>query len=103
MVNVIKPEAEKLKYWNKNKDKQMKYQTSPVTKPGPERSLSVTEEFVICLVSLRIGLIGLKTSSLYIFMSQAQVSRYQPPGFAFLHLYLSSSLLQEVSKHKDNH
>ena len=47
LVNCITLEAQKLKYWDKNKNKQMKYQTSPIAKPGPKRSLTVTEEFVL--------------------------------------------------------
>ena len=54
LLNLITPEA-KLKYWDKN-TKKMKYQTSPVTKPGPKRSISVLEELLICLVRLRLGL-----------------------------------------------
>lgn len=74
LVNLITPEADRLKYWDKNKDKKLKYQTSPVTKPGPKRSLSVLEELLICLVRLRLGLMGRQLADIFS-VSQAQVSR----------------------------
>ena len=74
LVNLITPEADKLKYWDKNKDKKMKYQTSPVTKPGPKRSISVLRELLICLVRLRLGLMGRQLTDIFS-VSQAQVSR----------------------------
>ena len=52
----------------------MKYQTSPVTKRGPKRSLSVLEELLICLVRLRLGLMGRQLADIFS-VSQAQVSR----------------------------
>ena len=58
LTDLITPEAQKLKYWDKNKEKQMKYQTSPGNKPGPKRILTIKEEFVITLVRLRLGLMG---------------------------------------------
>ena len=74
LVNLITPEGDKLNYWDKNKDKKLKYQTSPITKPGPKRTLSVLEEFLICLVRLRLGLTGRQLADIFP-VSQAQISR----------------------------
>lgn len=62
LVNLIKPGVEKLKYWDKNKDKRMKYETS-INKAGPKRRLSVTEEFVICHMKLSEAWFNGKTPS----------------------------------------
>ena len=50
LVNLITPEADKIKYWDKNKDKKMKYQTLPVTKPGRKKNLVSLRNFwyVLC-------------------------------------------------------
>ena len=97
LVNLITPEAEKLKYWDKNKDKKMKYQTSPVTKPGPKRSLSVVEEFVICLVRLRLGLMGRQLGDIFS-VSQAQVSRIFTTWVCFLASLFKDTLVLWPSK-----
>ena len=77
LVNLITPEADKLKYWDKNKDKKMKNQPSPVPKPGPKRS--------ICLVRPRLGLIGRQLADIFS-VSQTKVSRIFFTGFDFLQL-----------------
>ena len=77
LVNLITPEADKLKCWDKNKvTKKMKYQTSPATEPGPKKSISVDvlEELLICLVRLRLGLMGRQLAVIFA-VSQVQVSR----------------------------
>ena len=92
LVNLIKPGAEKLKCWNKNKDKRMKYQTSPINKNGPKRKLSVTEKFVICLVKLRPGLMGRHLVDIFS-VSQAQVSRIFTTWVCFLASLFKDTLL----------
>lgn len=47
---LLRAEAEKLKYWDRNKGKTMAYQTSDKKKPGPKRVLKLEEEFVMTLV-----------------------------------------------------
>lgn len=97
LVNLITPQAEKLKYWDKNKDKKIKYQTSPVTKPGPKRSLSVLEEFVICLVRLRLGLMRRQLSDIFS-VSQAQISRIFTTWVCFLATLFKETLVLWPSK-----
>lgn len=97
LVNLIKPEADKLKYWDKNKDKKLKYQTSPVTKPGPKRSLSVLEELVICLVRLRLGLMGRQLADIFS-ISQAQVSQIFTTWVCFLATLFKDTLVLWPSK-----
>ena len=76
LMNLITPEAViSSNIGIKTKKKKMKYQTSTVTKPGPKRSIiSVLEELLICLVRLRLGLMGRKLADIFS-VSQAQVSR----------------------------
>lgn len=76
LVDLITPAADKLKYWDKNKDKKLKYQTSPITKPGPKRSLSVLEEFFICLVRLRLGLTGRQLADIFCLPGSDQPNFY---------------------------
>lgn len=87
---LIKPEAEKLKYWDKNKNKQMKYQTTSNSKPGPKRSLTLTEELVLTLVRLRLGLMGRQLADTFS-VSQSQLSRVFTTWVCFL-----ASIFQEV-------
>ena len=97
LVNLITPEADKLKYWDKSKDKKLKYQTSPITKPGPERSLSVLEEFLICLVRLRLGLTGRQLADIFS-VSQAQISRIFTTWVCFLATLFKETLVLWPSK-----
>ena len=70
---LLTPHDEKLKYWDKNKDKQMKYQTAPNSKPGPKRGLTLKEELIITLVRLRLGLMGRQLADIFS-VSQSQIS-----------------------------
>lgn len=97
LVNFITPEAQKLKYWDKNKNKQMKYQTSSIAKPGPKRSLTVTEELVLCLVRLRLGLMGRHLADVFS-VSQAQVSRIFTTWVCFLATVFKETLVLWPSK-----
>ena len=58
LSELLRPEAEKMKYWDRNKGKTMAYQTSGKKKPGRKRVLKLEEEFVMTLVRLRLGLMG---------------------------------------------
>ena len=62
---LLTPQAEKLKYWDKNKDKQMKYQTAPNSKPGPKRGLTLKEDLNITLVRLRLGMMGRQLADIF--------------------------------------
>lgn len=97
LVNLITLEAHKLKYWDKNKDKKLKYQTSPVTKPGPKSSFSVLEKLLICLVRLRFGLVGRQLADI-ISISQAQESRICTTWVCFLSTLFKDTLALWPSK-----
>ena len=59
IFNLLKPFAEKLKYWDKNKGTEVSYQKdSTKKKPGKQRLLTIMEEFIITLVRLRLGLLS---------------------------------------------
>lgn len=59
IFNLLKPFAEKLKYWDKNKEKEVTYQKdSSKKKPGKQRLLTIMEEFILTLVRLRLGLLS---------------------------------------------
>ena len=87
---LLTPQAEKLKYWDKNKDKQMKYQMAPNSKPGPKRGLTLKEELIITLVRLRLGLMGRQLADIFS-VSQSQLSRIFTTWVCFL-----ATVLKEV-------
>ncbi len=66
-------EAQKLKYWDKNKDKTMSYELNGRKKPGPKRTLSLMQEFILTLVRLRLGLTGKQLGDIFC-ISESQVS-----------------------------
>lgn len=100
--DLLKPQAEKLKYWDKNKDKQMKYQTVLNSKPGPKRGLTLKEELIITLVRLRLGLMGRQLADIFS-VSQSQLSRIFTTWACFLATVLKKVLVlwpsQEEAKH----
>ena len=100
--DLLKPQAEKLKYWDKNKDKQMKYQAAPNSKPGPKRGLTLKEELIITLVRLRLGLMGRQLADIFS-VSQSQLSRIFTTWVCFLATVLKEVLVlwpsQEEVKH----
>ena len=103
LVGLITPEAKKLKYWDKNKDKKLKYQTTENSKPGPKRNLTVNEEIVMSLVRLRLGLMGRHLADLFL-ISQSQVSRIFTTWTCFLSSVLKESLVlwpekEEIKQH----
>ena len=97
LTDLITPEAEKLKYWDKNKEKQMKYHTSPGNKPGPKRILTIKEEFVITLVRLRLGLMGRHLAHVFS-VSQSQLSRIFTTWVCFLASIFKNTLVCWPSK-----
>ncbi|PFX24921.1 hypothetical protein AWC38_SpisGene10460 [Stylophora pistillata] len=66
IFNLLKPFAEKLKYWDKNKEKDVRYQKdSSKKKPGKQRLLTIMEEFILTLVRLRLGLLSRHLSDIF--------------------------------------
>ncbi|CAH3124479.1 unnamed protein product [Pocillopora meandrina] len=66
IFNLLKPFAEKLKYWDKNKEKEVTYQKdSSKKKPGKQRLLTIMEEFILTLVRLRLGLLSRHLSDIF--------------------------------------
>ena len=50
---LLKPFAEKLKYWGTNKGKRVNFQKKPsVKKSGKKRSLTIFQEFILNLLDL---------------------------------------------------
>ena len=103
LVGLIKPEAQKLKYWDKNKDKKLKYQSTENSKPGPKRNLTVTEEIVMSLVRPRLGLMGRHLANLFS-VSQSQVSRIFTTWICFLSSAFKETLVlwphkEEIKQH----
>lgn len=103
LVNLITPDADRLKYWDKTMSRQkIEIPTSPVTKPGPKRSLSVLEELLICLVRLRLGLMGRQLADTFS-VSQAQVSRTFTTWVCFLATLFKDTLVLWPSKEAVTH
>ena len=97
LSELLRPEAEKLKYWDRNKGKTMAYQTSGKKKPGPKRVLKVEEEFVMTLVRLRLGLMGRHLADTFS-VSPSQVSRIVTTWVCFLSATFKETLLLWPSK-----
>ncbi|XP_067036288.1 uncharacterized protein [Acropora muricata] len=96
LSELLRPEAEKLKYWDRNKGKTMAYQTSGKKKPGSKRVLKVEEEFVMTLVRLRLGLMGRHLAD--IFSVSPSVSRIVTTWVCFLSATFKETLLLWPSK-----
>ena len=92
LSELLRPEAEKLKYWDKNKGRIMKYQTSEKKKPGPKRVLKLEEEFVMTLVRLRLGLMGRHFADI-VSISPSQISRSFTTWVCFLSATFKETLL----------
>ncbi|XP_015770372.1 PREDICTED: uncharacterized protein LOC107348807 [Acropora digitifera] len=97
LSELLRPEAEKLKYWDRNKGKTMAYQTSGKKKPGPKGVLKVEEEFVMTLVRLRLGLMGRNLADIFS-VSPSQVSRIVTTWVCFLSATFKETLLLWPSK-----
>ena len=92
LTNLIKPVSENLKYWDKNKGKKMKFQDLPIDKSGPKTTLHTTEEFVLCLVRLRLGLMGRRLADIFS-VSNSQISRIFTTWVCFLALVFKEMLV----------
>ena len=58
LLNTLLPYAENMKYWDKSKCQLSNYQENlDLKKPGRKRSLQISEEFVLVLMRLKLGLI----------------------------------------------
>ena len=56
LFDLLKGGASKLKYWTRNDSaKEKTYQNLNIKKPGPERKLSLYEEYLLTLMRLRLG------------------------------------------------
>ena len=97
LSELLRPEAEKLKYWDRNKGKTMAYQTSGKKKPGPKRVLKLEEEFVMTLVKLRLGLMGRHLADIFS-VSPSQVSHIVTTWVCFLSATFKETLLLWSSK-----
>jgi len=119
LVNLITPEADKLKYWDKTKNKNLNTKLHVSLNLGQKEVLnSVLEKLMICFVRLRLGLMSKQLADLFS-VSQAQVSgsfttwgcflatlfKDIPKYFGLAKMRLRKiflGLLPEVSKHTDN-
>ena len=66
IFNILKPLAEKLKYWDSNKGNKVNFQMKPsVRKSGKKRNLTTFQEFILTLVRLRLGLLVQHLSDIF--------------------------------------
>lgn len=85
IFNLLKPLAEKLKYWDTNKGKKDYFENKPVKKSGKKRSLTIFQEFILTLVMLRLGIIVQHLSDVFFFLFPNLVLvRCLQPGSASL-------------------
>ena len=97
IFNLLKPLAEKLKYWDTNKGKKVNFQEKPVKKSGKKRSLTVFQEFILTLVRLRLGLLVQHLSDVFA-ISKSSVSKVFTTWICFLAIILKDVLLIWPSK-----
>ena len=95
--NLLKPLAEKLKYWDTNKGKKVNFQEKPVKKSGKKRSLTIFQEFILTLVRLRLGLLVQHLSDVFA-ISNSSVSKVFTTWICFLAIILKDVLLIWPSK-----
>lgn len=94
IFNLLKPFAEKLKYWDKNKEKEVRYQKdSSKKKPGKQRLLTIMEEFILTLVRLRLGLLSRHLSDIF-GVSEGSVSKVFTTWVCFLSTVFRDILLK---------
>ena len=94
IFNLLKPFAEKLKYWDKNKEKEVTYQKdSSKKKPGKQRLLTIMEEFILTLVRLRLGLLSRHLSDIF-GVSEGTVSKVFTTWVCFLSTVFRDILLK---------
>ena len=94
IFNLLKPFAEKLKYWDKNKEKEVSYQKdSSKKKPGKQRLLTIMEEFILTLVRLRLGLLSRHLTDIF-GVSEGSVSKVFTTWICFLSTVFRDILLK---------
>nr|XP_058945386.1 uncharacterized protein LOC131773427 [Pocillopora verrucosa] len=102
IFNLLKPFAEKLKYWDKNKEKEVTYQKdSSKKKPGKQRLLTIMEEFILTLVRLRLGLLSRHLSDIF-GVSEGTVSKVFTTWVCFLSTVFRDILLKWPCKEDIN-
>ena len=98
IFNLLKPFAEKLKYWDKNKGTEVSYQKdSTKKKPGKQRLLTIMEEFIITLVRLRLGLLSRHLTDIF-GVSEGTLSKVFTTWICFLSKVFRDILLKCPSK-----
>ena len=98
IFNLLKPFAEKLKYWDKNKRTEVSYQKdSTKKKPGKQRLLTIMEEFIIALVRLRLGLLSRHLTDIF-GVSEGTLSKVFTTWICFLSKVFRDILLKWPSK-----
>ena len=79
IFNILKPLAEKLKYWDSNKGNKANFQKKPsVKKSGKNRSPTTFQEFNLTLVRLRLGLLVQHLPDVFAISSPAILMSYSP-------------------------
>ena len=98
LINTLFPYAEKMKYWDKNKDQKSYYQDDPEKeKPGRKRKLELKEEFILILLRLKLGLMERHLADMFA-VSVSTVSRIYITWVRFLALTFKGSILRWPSK-----
>ena len=94
IFNLLKPFAEKLKYWDKNKEKEVSYQKdSSKKKPGKQRLLTIMEAFILTLARLRLGLLSRHLTDIF-GVSEGSVSKVFTTWICFLSTVFRDILLK---------
>lgn len=98
LVNILFPYAEKMKYWDKNKDQKSYYHDDPEKeKPGRKRKLELKEEFTLILLRLKLGLMERHLADMFA-VSVSTVSRIYITWVRFLALTFKGSILRWPSR-----
>ena len=101
IFNILKPFAEKVKYWDSNKGNKVNFQKKPFVKiSGKKRSL---KECILTLLGLRLGLLEQHLSNVFA-ISKSSVSKVFTTWICFLGITLKDILLiwpakESVRKH----
>ena len=92
LFDVHNVEAQKLKYWDKNKNTTVSYEKTDKKGPGPRRTLSLMQEFILIFVKLQLGLTGKQLGDIFS-ISETQVSRIVTTWVCFLPSSLKETLV----------
>ena len=92
IFNILKPLAEKLKFWESNKGNKVNFQKKPSVKKsgkkrGKKRSLTTFQEFILTQVRLRLGLLVQHLSDVFA-ISKSSVSKLFITWICFLAITL---------------